>query len=207
MKTSLILSAAAVKISRFKLAAVSITIALAALLLASQPVFADVSITGPISYSYVDGTAPIEISIIFTLDSGSPVTVSMNPFSAWDTYSAGEIPQGSLSDGDYASGPASALWSAMLAAPGDSATYTYDITNTGYNDLDGDTWVLHVPGSANGTTFGFDYSIASGTSPVVMGTWNPPVELTDTPEPSSLYLFGTGLLGFAGFMRRKFSRS
>jgi hypothetical protein len=39
------------------------------------------------------------------------------------------------------------------------------------------------------------------------GTYIPPSGPSSTPEPNSLLLFGTGLVGFAGVIRRKFAKS
>lgn len=45
---------------------------------------------------------------------------------------------------------------------------------------------------------------AGGTASLSVGTLNP-TALSPTPEVNSMFLFGTGLLGFGGLLRRKFT--
>jgi hypothetical protein len=62
------------------------------------------------------------------------------------------------------------------------------------------------------TTFpGFDLSVFSGADPAgIVYAYEADIPVSDArlcPEPSSLYLLGSGLLGFAGIVRRKLCRS
>ena len=193
MKTSQLLNAAAAKISRFRLAGLSLITVLAAILFASPAAFADsFTITNPLGYSQGDGTSVL-IQISFELNGNTPATVTMDAIPAWSVVS-------SLPDGDYASGPAAPVWTTTLTHSGDTATYSYLITNTGFSDGDGDSWSFMVPNA-------FNYTITAATGGG-SATWAPMITLTDTevPEPNSLYLLGTGLLALAGVVRRKLSR-
>jgi hypothetical protein len=38
-------------------------------------------------------------------------------------------------------------------------------------------------------------------------TWFEAIDMTTTPEPGTLILLGTGMIGLAGIARRKFSRT
>ena len=58
-----------------------------------------------------------------------------------------------------------------------------------------DTWETHGPNASSGNC---PFNGAGSYNISLDGTGTPPV-----PEPGSLMLFGTGLLGMAGFLRRK----
>jgi hypothetical protein len=61
------------------------------------------------------------------------------------------------------------------------ATFSFDSTDSGNNY-----------GSSGSSTFGFDITSQDVTP--------------DVPEPSSFLLFGSGLLSFAGMLRRKLAK-
>jgi hypothetical protein len=74
------------------------------------------------------------------------------------------------------------------------------------------TGILNLPGyAATLATFSFtstDSSLNYGTTgSSVFGIAITSQGVSPTPEPSSLLLFGTGLLGFAGLMRRKLAKN
>jgi PEP-CTERM motif len=105
---------------------------------------------------------------------------------------ASGLPSGTLFNGSF-TGPVS--WTLVTLANGThSYTLTGAVSGTWYNGLtvDGATTQLTINtgrGFFNGTT-----SISSGDTNIV----------TSVPEPGTLGLLGTGLVGIAGAMRRKF---
>lgn len=56
----------------------------------------------------------------------------------------------------------------------------------------------------NGALADFGSFFGSFESNVVLsGTWSPTVQMTPVPVPAALWLFGSGLLGLAGVVRRR----
>ncbi len=79
--------------------------------------------------------------------------------------------------------------------------FTYDYTNAPTLVLDSNSSdVLSGSNFLNGVDGGETYS-----DPMVSGSLTP-TEDTPTPEPSSLWLLGSGLAGLAGMVRRKIGR-
>ena len=77
-------------------------------------------------------------------------------------------------------------------------------------DVDGTTYDFTTPGATSPIFVGFTSS-SPLTSLSVTTTAGPEIDIVDyqvgttavTPEPSSIALLGTGLLGIAGVMRRR----
>jgi hypothetical protein len=90
----------------------------------------------------------------------------------------------------YAVTPASnsawTLYSATFIATSGSEDFTFEVFDPTHGTYDNDTGLA-------------DVSIADGTA-------GGGIPLTATPEPGTLMLLGSGLLGFAGMTRRKFGR-
>jgi hypothetical protein len=72
--------------------------------------------------------------------------------------------------------------------------------------IDGVTETITPPNDDTWTKYSvvFHYSVGPGTGTYDNDTGLADVSIAATPEPGTLMLLGTGLLGFAGFARRKF---
>lgn len=71
-------------------------------------------------------------------------------------------------------------------------TSYYTITQLDLTDILGDDWAL------NGLTFGAHWTMSCGNDEI-FGT----ATIDPVPEPATMLLFGTGLVGFAGIARRR----
>ncbi|HEY4009301.1 MAG TPA: PEP-CTERM sorting domain-containing protein, partial [Acidobacteriaceae bacterium] len=100
--------------------------------------------------------------------------------------------------------------------PTDSGIVDFAITTDATGEIT--SWNINVgSGPAFGSSFLEFYSITSdsitgdsasdflggGASNTSPGTWSNPYYVAATPEPGSIALLGTGLLGLAGMVRRK----
>jgi hypothetical protein len=110
------------------------------------------------------------------------------------TNGASGLPNGTLFTGSF-TGPGSVTWTLVTLANG-THNYTLSgaVSGTWYNGVtvEGSTIQLTINtgrGFFNGTT-----TISSGDTNIV----------TSVPEPGTLGLLGTGLVGIAGAMHRKF---
>ena len=98
-----------------------------------------------------------------------------------------QVPNNPIATADYNA----AAWYAMEGVPAlDAAASTYLNTATFYA-----TYL----GAPRGVML---YQPVSGTESGTLGT--PQVFLGSTPEPGALALFGSGMIGLAGMLRRKF---
>jgi hypothetical protein len=236
MNSSLSLSAAVTKIPRFGMAGLLIAFAGIALLGVSRSAYAgtlvcptciyvDTYSTGNTYYAYENSGIQMETA-----------TISMAPFQAQFSHTQDYIiinaitPVGFASvNGDlddlatslqYISGTAT-LGSATVAGTHLSKTGSDTVTLSwlpvdlsGINDGDSGLWL---------GTFEVDftfYGYPTGNPYTGGGSLNPPTaypemyedvtfdaQVNDTPEPGSLFLLSSGLLGLAGVVRRKLRRS
>lgn len=87
-------------------------------------------------------------------------------------------------------------------APHSTVYRTVTLTSTGFGDGDGESWHF---------TFAGNYSWESSNDRQGQGTYSSIVTLTDpspsplapTPEPGTVMLLGSGLIGLGGLARRK----
>jgi hypothetical protein len=106
-----------------------------------------------------------------------------------------ENQSGNLSGGNMALNPATTLFDVY-----DDTTGTYLLGQSDVKTLD--QWLALYPGLSNDSTWvGVEMGNGGSGSPATMTITG--ADYSATPEPSSLLLFGTGLVGFAGMLRRK----
>jgi hypothetical protein len=95
---------------------------------------------------------------------------------------------------------------------GKTATFTinnmWPTLNSGVNLNISGTGILTLTGyDPTPGNFNFDSTDSGGNYGTNSSTWGIDVSANPTPEPSTLVMFGTGLLGLAGMLRRKFMQS
>ncbi len=103
----------------------------------------------------------------------------------------------------------------FLGSPNGFPIYQYDLTFSGVNLAAGSYWASVVPdlgfppqwGWATGTGTDPGYQCFQGTCGSTGVGFAYAIDGTNpTPEPGTLIMFGSGLLGLAGVARRKFNR-
>ena len=87
-------------------------------------------------------------------------------------------------------------------------TDVYIITDSGYIlSLNGDGWLTLTGKDKTYAVFTASGADSGGSYGLNSSGFDFNIQANPTPEPGTLTLFGTGLLGLAGMLRRKFMRS
>jgi hypothetical protein len=120
---------------------------------------------------------------------------------AGETITSATVTLNSL-DGLYSGTANIFLDGTSLGAMAVDSTQTFTITDLGLLDTldDGSAELTWSVGDNNG---GIGWLLSTGGETLTIDTTGSPISAT--PEPSSLVLLGTGLLGFAGMARKRFA--
>lgn len=161
-------------------------------------------------------------SLFLTNNGGTDASISYNAFGQYDaTAAAGNTVTGlaasySIDDGSFWGSEVAKAWSGVI-----SAGETVD-AGSGFFD---ETFVINIAAAdiasfAGNGTFGYDFTTISGNQMMGAGSNNVTSAVTNTadgslsvtytytpassvPEPATMLLFGTGIIGFAGLRRKK----
>jgi hypothetical protein len=233
MNISLYPHAAATRISRFGMAGLLIAFAGIALLGASLPALAEeityegTYSTGNTYYAYENSGAQIETATIsmapfqaqFSHSEDYIIIDAITPVGPTGFTSINDDLDDVAMNLQYLSGSA-ILGSTHLSSTGsDTVTLSWlPVDFSGINDGDSGLWLgtFEVDFTFYGYPNGYSYYVNGKNG--IKGI-NPPIaypemyedvtfdaQVNDTPEPGSLLLFGTGLLGMAGLLRHKLRR-
>ena len=148
------------------------------------------SLTTNLTLTATGASSPVNLNLTGTYTPGSPIVITTPGAGGEITSPSTAIPLGNVSSGTLTDFTDltnfTGIGTVSFALSGTSPVFYTGSVSTGYLSAVG------------GTTD------AGGYATVTYNYDEPP---SGTPEPGTLTLFGTGLLGLAGMLRNKFSRS
>jgi hypothetical protein len=216
MNILLSLSAAVTKISRFGMAGVLMAFASIALLGVSHPAYASSFIyegtynTGVLDSAYENTGTQINTVAIplptaeFTHPNDYIIINAITPVGF--SFISGETDDQATSL-RYLSGTATLNVTKLYSGSSDTVTTSWNPIDTILDgDIDSGLWLGTF--EVDFTFYGYPsgYPGPFGAYPEMYEYVTFDAQVNDTPEPGSLLLFGSGLLGLAGMLRRKLGR-
>ncbi len=147
------------------------------------------SLTTDVTLTATGAVAPVHLNLTGTYTPGSPIVITTPGLAGEVTTPSTVIPLGSMSSGTLT-----------------DSTDLLDFTGTGDVDflLSGLAPVFYTGSVSDGYLAAVGGTTDAGGYATVTYNYTPP---NYTPEPGTLSLFGTGLLGLAGMLRYKFMKA
>jgi hypothetical protein len=148
------------------------------------------SLTTNVTLTATGASAPVNLNLTGTYTPGSPIVITVPGLAGLVTTPSTTIPLGSVSSG-------------VITNPTDLANFT----GTGLESflLSGLAPVTYNGSVSDGYLAATGGTTLAGAAATVKYDYSSPQ--TGVPEPGTLGLLGTGLLGLAGMLRNRFSKS